>query len=57
MEEFLTTNGSTIIVGAIVFGALIFVLVRTIRNYRQGRSACGCSGCNKCTAQTTKTNK
>jgi hypothetical protein len=50
MEEFFATNGSTIIVGAIVFAALAFVLARTIRNYRQGRSACGCGGCSKCGA-------
>jgi hypothetical protein len=54
MEEFFATNGSTIIVGAIVFAALIFVLVRTIRNYRRGCSACGCGCNNKCGASATK---
>jgi hypothetical protein len=54
MKEFFAANGSTIIVGAIVFATLIFVLVRTIRNYRHGRSACACGNCNKCATGATK---
>ncbi|AEF82869.1 FeoB-associated Cys-rich membrane protein [Leadbettera azotonutricia] len=49
MKEFLSTNGSTIIVGAIVFAALAFVLIRLIRNLRRGKAGCGC-GCSDCTA-------
>jgi hypothetical protein len=47
MKEFFAQNGSTIIVGGIVFAVLLFVLIRTIRNFRKGKSACGC-GCEAC---------
>jgi hypothetical protein len=47
MPEFLSENASTIIVGAAVFGIILFALIRTVRNYRRGKSPCGC-GCGGC---------
>jgi hypothetical protein len=42
---FIQANLSTIIVAAIVFGALVFIGFRLIRNFRQGKSPCGCDKC------------
>ncbi|MDR3303948.1 MAG: FeoB-associated Cys-rich membrane protein [Treponema sp.] len=47
MKAFFVQNASTIIVGSVVFAALLFILIRTIRNARKGKSACGC-GCASC---------
>jgi hypothetical protein len=47
MGAFISENLSTIIIGAVVLGVLVFALIRTILNFRRGRSPCGC-GCEHC---------
>jgi hypothetical protein len=44
--EFLKNNAGNIVVGFIVFAALISVLVRLILTIRKGKPGCGC-GCSK----------
>jgi hypothetical protein len=51
MGTFIEENLSTIIIGALVLGAVAFALVRTILNLRKGKSPCGCAdgcGCEGC---------
>ncbi|MDR2747307.1 MAG: FeoB-associated Cys-rich membrane protein, partial [Treponema sp.] len=45
--DFITGNLSTIVVGALVFGVLGFVLFNLIRGFCRGKTACscGCPGC------------
>jgi hypothetical protein len=49
IKDNLSDNLSTIVVGALVFGVLGFVLFRLIRGFRRGKGGCpcGCSGCGK----------
>ncbi|GHV42351.1 hypothetical protein AGMMS49546_20640 [Spirochaetia bacterium] len=48
--NFIQENLSTIIVAVIVFGTLIAVTVRLIKNVRRGKLSCGCEKCGKCAA-------
>jgi hypothetical protein len=45
--EFLKNNVGNIVVGLIVFAALIFLVARLILNIRKGKTGCGC-GCGSC---------
>jgi hypothetical protein len=45
MGAFMLEHLSTIIIGAVVLGVVVFALVRTILNFRRGRSPCGCGNC------------
>jgi hypothetical protein len=45
--EFIKANAGNIVVGFIVFGALIFITVRLIVKFRRGGTSCGC-GCGGC---------
>lgn len=47
MLAFIKGNLSTIIVGAVVFGTIIYIVIRLVKNKRSGKTACGC-GCSSC---------
>jgi hypothetical protein len=42
--QFIQSNIGNIIVGAVVFAALAFALIRLINTFRKGKAGCGC-GC------------
>ncbi|MBR2591199.1 MAG: FeoB-associated Cys-rich membrane protein [Clostridia bacterium] len=45
MHSFIQNYLGTIIVAAILAAAIIFVIVRLIKNKKAGKSSCGCEGC------------
>jgi hypothetical protein len=46
--EFIRQNAGNIAVGILVAGALVFVIIRLVNNFRKGKTGCGC-GCSGCT--------
>ncbi|HCD69764.1 MAG TPA: hypothetical protein DEQ68_03975 [Ruminococcaceae bacterium] len=49
MIDFILINEANIIVGAILAAAIVFAVIRIIRNKRSGRSCGGnCSDCKNC---------
>ena len=47
MLEWIKYNIGTIIVGAALMLLIAFIIVRMVKNKKQGKSACGC-GCSGC---------
>ncbi len=47
MLEFLTANGGTLLIGALIAAAVVLILLKLRRDKRKGRSSCGC-GCVNC---------
>ena len=47
MLEWVKYNIGTIIVGAALVLLIAFIIVRMVKNKKQGKSACGC-GCSGC---------
>ncbi|MCD7812257.1 MAG: FeoB-associated Cys-rich membrane protein [Ruminococcus sp.] len=47
MLDFLKENIGTIIVGLIVFAIVALVVIKMVRDRKQGKSSCGC-GCEHC---------
>lgn len=47
MLDFLISNGSTILVGAVVLAVIVLVAAKMIRDKRNGKSSCGCN-CGDC---------
>ncbi len=47
MLEWIKDNIGTIIVGAALVLLIAFIIVRMVKNKKQGKSACGC-GCSDC---------
>lgn len=47
MWEFVKNNGSTLVVGGIVFGVLLAVALKLYKDKKshKGGCGCGCSGC------------
>lgn len=40
---------STLIIGALVIGSMVFVVVKKIKSAKKGESTCGC-GCSGCSS-------
>lgn len=40
---------STLIIGTIVIGSMVFVAVRQVKKHKNGESSCGC-GCSGCSS-------
>lgn len=47
MLNFLISNGSTILVGAVVLAVIVLVAAKMIWDKRNGKSSCGCN-CGDC---------
>ncbi|MCD8188345.1 MAG: FeoB-associated Cys-rich membrane protein [Ruminococcus sp.] len=47
MLDFLKENIGTIIVGLIVFAIVALIVIKMVRDRKQGKSSCGC-GCEHC---------
>lgn len=47
MLEFLAVNWGTILIGSIVAAAAVLIVVKLIRNRKNGKTSCGC-GCEHC---------
>ncbi len=47
MLAWLCENAATVIIAAVLVAAVIIILVKMVRDKRQGRSSCGC-GCSSC---------
>lgn len=47
MLEFIHNNIATIAVSALLFGVVVAIIVRLVKNKKQGKSSCGC-GCSNC---------
>lgn len=47
MAAFLRDNLGTIIVSAVIFLAVILVIVNMVKDKRKGKNSCGC-GCSGC---------
>ena len=45
MLEFLTANGGTLLIGALIAVAVVLILLKLRRDKRKGRSSCGCENC------------
>ena len=40
---------ATIVIGAVIFGFMVFVIVNLIKKAKKGESSCGC-GCSGCSS-------
>lgn len=40
---------ATVIIGAVIFGFMVFVIVNQIKKAKKGESSCGC-GCSGCSS-------
>lgn len=47
MMEFLANNWGSLLVGAILVVVVGSIVLRQIKNHKQGKSSCGC-GCSNC---------
>ncbi len=47
MLAWLLENIATVIIAAVLIAAVIIILVKMVRDKRQGKSSCGC-GCSSC---------
>ena len=47
MDAFFSENLSTIIIGLIIFAAVVMIIVNMVKNRKKGKSSCGC-GCSSC---------
>ena len=47
MIEFIVNNLATIVVSILLLGAVAGIIVRLVKNKRQGKTSCGC-GCSNC---------
>lgn len=50
MIQFLKDNLATIIIAAIVFGLMAWVVIRKVKQRKAGTSTCGC-GCSGCSQE------
>lgn len=48
----LSSNMSTIVVCIVLIGVVTSIIVRMIKNKKQGKSSCGC-GCQNCAARSS----
>lgn len=50
MLDFLLANWGTLLVGALVLAAVLGVIIKMVRDKKQGKSSCscGCGGCSGC---------
>lgn len=49
MLDFLAENWGSIAVGAVILAAVVFAVVRLIKNKRAGKGSC-CGDCSKCSS-------
>ena len=47
MLEFISNNIGTILVSVLLLGIVAAIIIRTVRNKKQGKTSCGC-GCSTC---------
>ncbi len=47
MLEFIQNNIATIAISALLLGVVVAIVVRLVKNKKQGKSSCGC-GCSNC---------
>ncbi len=47
MIEFITNNLATIAISILLLGVVVAIIVRLVKNKKQGKSSCGC-GCSNC---------
>jgi len=58
MIDFILKNEANIIVGAILAAAIVFAVIRIIRDKRSGKCCGGnCSGCENCDLCSSKTKR
>lgn len=50
MLDFLFANWGTLLVGVLVLAAVLGVIIKMVRDKKQGKSSCscGCGGCSGC---------
>lgn len=47
MLEFIQNNIATVAISALLLGVVVAIIVRLVKNKKQGKSSCGC-GCSNC---------
>lgn len=43
--DFITQNIWSIVIGALVLAAVIFAVIKIIKDRKKGKCSCGCEGC------------
>lgn len=47
MLEFISNNIGTILISVLLLGIVSAIIIKTVRNKKQGKTSCGC-GCSTC---------
>ena len=58
--DFITQNIWSIVIGALVLAAVIFAVIKIIKDRKKGKCSCGCEGCafsNTCRSPQKDNNK
>ena len=48
MLLFLKSNGGTLFIGAILLIGIAWIIIKILKEKREGRSPCGCKDCGMC---------